>query len=68
MKRTKQQLEEMIKEITQEIKQTESHYPGKYGTSEWWIHHTLVRDLYWRRRMLITELEGGDKNETAKVY
>lgn len=47
----------------------EKSYPTSDPNSkEWHIHHTKIRDAYWRRRMLTTRLEGGDLNATAEVY
>jgi hypothetical protein len=70
------ELNKQIEEQTALIKELEKSYPkldnsvGFYdaANTQWHIHHTELRDAYWRRRMLIAKRDGIDENETAKVY
>lgn len=76
--RTKEELIEMIRIESENIADLEKRVPpydktAKYGSidpvnREYLLWSIAVRDAYWRRRMLQTELDGGDKNATAKVY
>ncbi|RJQ30299.1 hypothetical protein C4565_00510 [Candidatus Parcubacteria bacterium] len=76
MNRTPEELNKLIDKETELIKTLEKTYPvmedpsNRYSHKNlpWEIHHTKVRDAYWRRRMLLTELGGGDLNKTAEVY
>lgn len=71
-------LEEQIAAQTQLIEELENGYKdveyfpelGRHHKSnrKFNIHHTNVRDAYWRRRMLVAKLENFDLNETAKLY
>ncbi len=63
-----EELQRKIQEESDKIATLEKSYPDEWHSREWWIHHTEVRDAYWRRRMLTTQLEGGDINQTAEVY
>ncbi|MCB0539976.1 MAG: hypothetical protein KDE33_20835 [Bacteroidetes bacterium] len=66
---TKKELKCQIQEETDLIARLEASYPDVViGSREWFIHHTKVRDAYWRRRMLLDQLEGRSSEETAKVY
>ena len=79
-KRTEQELKDLMVKETELIKELEKSYPKIHGDVHeehrlyrednlpWQIHHTKVRDAYWRRRMWQTELEGGDLTKTAQVY
>lgn len=68
---SKEELKNKIQKQTDLIAVLEKSYPSDRDSREWLIHHTSVRDAYWRRRMLQTKLEDGseeDLQETAKVY
>lgn len=66
---TAKELNQKIQKETELIVELEKSYPTSDPNSkEWHIHHTKIRDAYWRRRMLTTRLEGGDLNATAEVY
>ncbi len=68
--------DEKIENETQLIKELESSYPKLHNdvhfydrkNTPWHIHDTKIRDAYWRRRMFITKRDGGDIQDTAKVY
>lgn len=68
--------DQQIQAETDLIKQLETSYPpfdAKVGTyhptnTPWHIHHTKVRDAYWRRRMLIAKRDGLNIDATAQVY
>lgn len=70
----KNELQNKIDAETALIKELEGSYPpynqDRYSPERraFEIHDTKVRDAYWRRRMLITKRDGGDLNQTAKVY
>jgi hypothetical protein len=76
MKRTPEELRQLIDKETEKIKTLEASYPelvegkGLYDSANtpYHIHHTEVRDAYWRRRMFTSELNDGDLAATAQVY
>lgn len=70
-------LNRQIAEQTALIAELESSYPDSYDPSAGRhakvnrpteIHHTKVRDAYWRRRMLIAKRDDLDEQATAAVY
>jgi len=67
-------LDQQIEEQTKLIEELENSYPelvGKMYSDEnykWHIHHTKVRDAYWKRRMLIAEKKGLNEEQTARIY
>jgi len=70
-KMTKEQMLEKIETERASVKELDANYPEfelPRGGTAWHIHHTKVRDCYWRIRMLQTKLEDGDINQTAQVW
>lgn len=69
-------IQEKIAKENQLITELESSYPPYDSTLGRWhdnnrayeIHYTKIRDCYWRKRMLETQLEGGDLNAAAQIY
>jgi hypothetical protein len=69
-------IQKQIDQITQEIKLAEKSYPPRDATAHRWadinrpyeLHCVKIRDLYWKRRMLIAKRDDLDTQETAKVY
>ncbi len=69
-------LQDKIIAETKLIAELESNRPeyhsgcGRYSEENkpWELHSVAIRDAYWRRRMLITKLEGGDETVTAQIY
>ncbi len=69
-------LKQQIDEETNLIRTLENSYPeyvskaGRYSPENraFELHHTNVRDAYWRRRMLIAELENLSIQSALKCY
>ena len=69
-------IDEKIAQETQNIETLEASYPesfpqfGRYHEKNrpFEVHHTKVRDAYWRRRMLTARKENLDLDATAKIY
>jgi hypothetical protein len=69
-------IQEKIDEETANIKKLEETYPPcDFSKSDYdevnkpyLLHHIEVRDAYWRRRMLIAERDGLDKDEISRIY
>lgn len=72
---TKEELIAKIEEETANIKRLEASYPtyvqdgGRYSQENraWEIHHTEVRDAYWRRRIAQDRLDGTSEDVIAKT-
>jgi hypothetical protein len=70
-----QQIRDKIEVETILIKKLESTVPKLVYPNELYhrsntpyhIHVTKIMDAYWRRRMLRTQLEGGNLQECAKI-
>lgn len=58
---------DLIKKLEKEYPKLDSsvHFYHKKNTA-WHIHHTKVRDAYWRRRRLIAKRDGLE--DPIKVY
>jgi len=63
-------LDEQILEQSILIKTLEATYPKEYKSTAWHIHHTRVRDVYWKRRMLTARRDGDNDayEAAAEIY
>jgi hypothetical protein len=56
-----------VEEETALIAELEKSYPKDTNSTEWHIHHTKVRDAYWRRRMKASKSDE-EKDAASRVY